>query len=53
MKVDLYTASAVAQVYDKVNSANRAKIDKMINGTKQDFLKISSAIFGMLGKKQG
>ena len=52
MKVDLYTASAVAQVYDKVNSANRAKIDKMINGTKQDFMKISSAIFGMLGKKR-
>ena len=53
MKVDLYTASAVAQIYDKVNSINRAKIDKMINGRKADFLKISNAIFGMLNKKRG
>jgi hypothetical protein len=52
MKVDLFTASAVAQVYDKVNSTNRAKIDKMINGRKADFLKISNAIFGMLNKKR-
>ena len=50
MKVDLYTASAITQVYDKVNSSNRAKIDKMINSKRADFLKISNAVFKMLNK---
>ena len=50
MKVDLMTASAITQVYDKVNSSNRAKIDKMINSRKADFLKISSAVFKMINK---
>ena len=31
MKVDLFTASAVSQVYDKVNDANKEKIDNMNN----------------------
>ena len=30
MKVDLFTASAVTQVYDKVNDANKEKIDNML-----------------------
>tara|TARA_B100001093_G_scaffold519594_1_gene609350 strand:+ start:2513 stop:3331 length:819 start_codon:yes stop_codon:yes gene_type:complete len=50
MKVDLYTASAITQVYDKVNSANKSKIDKMVNSRKADFLKISNAVFKMLNK---
>jgi|TARA_S200002703_G_scaffold159442_1_gene172921 hypothetical protein len=50
MKVDLMTASAITQVYDKVNSSNRAKIDKMINSRRADFLKISSAVFKMINK---
>ena len=50
MKVDLYTASAITQVYDKVNSSNRAKIDKMINSKRADFLKISNAVFKMINK---
>lgn len=48
MKVDLMTASAITQVYDKVNSANRAKIDKMINSRKADFLKITNAVYKMI-----
>ena len=52
MKVDLMTASAITQVYDKVNSMNRSKIDKMINSRKADFLKISNAVFGMINKSR-
>ena len=40
MKVDLFTASAVTQVYDVVNSSNKKKMDKLINGKKADFMKI-------------
>ena len=50
MKVDLMTASTITQVYDKVNSSNKAKIDKMINSRKADFLKISNAVFKMINK---
>ena len=52
MKVDLMTASAITQVYDKVNTSNRMKIDKMINSRKADFLKISNAVFGMINKSR-
>lgn len=50
MRVDLMTASAITQVYDKVNSANKAKIDKMVNGRKADFLKITNAVYKMINK---
>ena len=45
MKCDLMTASAITQVYDKVNPANKKKLEKMMNGTKRDFLKLQSAAF--------
>ena len=41
MKVDLFTASAVTQVYDAVNSSNKKKMEKLINGKKADFMKIA------------
>ena len=41
MKVDLFTASAVTQVYDKVNKMNQSKMQKMINGRKAEFMKIA------------
>lgn len=44
MKVDLFTASAITQVFDKVNSANQTKIKNMVNGSKKDFMKISQAV---------
>ena len=44
MKVDLFTASTITQVYDKVNASNKKKIDNMINGTKKNFLQISNAV---------
>ena len=45
MKVDLMTASAIIGVYDKVNRSNKAKIERMVNGDKSQFLKMQSAAF--------
>ena len=45
MKVDLMTASAIIGVYDKVNKSNKAKIERMVNGDKSQFLKMQSAAF--------
>ena len=39
MKVDLFTASAVTQVYDKVNRSNQQKMLKLLNGKKAEFMK--------------
>ena len=50
MKVDLFTASAVSQVYDKVNDANKEKIDNMLK-TKAGMLKIAN--FAMGSMKEG
>tara|TARA_B100001094_G_scaffold60705_1_gene56276 strand:+ start:12457 stop:14337 length:1881 start_codon:yes stop_codon:yes gene_type:complete len=47
MKVDLFTASAVTQVYDKVNDANREKIDNMLK-TKAGMLKIADFALGSM-----
>ena len=41
MKVDLYTASAITQVFDKVNKSNQKKMKDMINGKKAQFMKIA------------
>ena len=41
MKVDLFTASAVTQVYDLVNKSNQQKMLKLINGKKAEFMKIA------------
>ena len=49
LTVDLYTASAITQVYDKVNDTNKAKMEKMMN-TKEGLVKLTNAVFGMLNK---
>tara|TARA_Y100000015_G_C2393434_1_gene91424 strand:+ start:666 stop:1181 length:516 start_codon:yes stop_codon:yes gene_type:complete len=41
MKVDLFTASAITQVYDAVNRSNQQKLQKMLNGTKAQFMKMA------------
>jgi len=41
MKVDLFTASAVTQVFDMVNKSNQEKMTKMLNGKKAEFMKIA------------
>ena len=43
LKMDMFTASAIMQVYDKVNPANQKKMEKMINdGNKAAILKLQS-----------
>ena len=44
MKVDLFTASAMVQVLDKVNPANNKKLTNMINGKKGQFTAAANAI---------
>ena len=38
--VDMFTASAIVQVYDKVNPDNQAKMKKMVNGKQSQFMAI-------------
>ena len=54
MKVDLYTASAVSQVYDAVKPETQEKIDNMLR-TKEGMLKLSNFAFSKLseGIKEG
>lgn len=41
VKMDLYTASAIKQVYDAVNSSNKEKMEKMLNGNAAQIKKIA------------
>tara|TARA_Y100001937_G_C6941704_1_gene250671 strand:+ start:53 stop:562 length:510 start_codon:yes stop_codon:yes gene_type:complete len=50
MKVDLFTASAITQVYNKVNVDNKKKLENMVNGTKKQFQTMSGKIMKMVGK---
>ena len=50
MKVDLFTASAITQVYNKVNIDNKKKLEDMVNGTKKQFQAMSNKIMIMVGK---
>ena len=47
-KVDLFTASALIQVLDKVNPDNKAKLTKMINDSLKSFLQAQSAVMKMV-----
>ena len=50
-KVDLFTASALIKVLDKVNTDNKAKLTKMINGTLKSFLQAQSAVMKMVSMR--
>ena len=50
-KVDLFTASALVQVLDKVNPDNKAKLTKMINDSLKSFLQAQSAVMKMVKMK--
>ena len=52
MKVDLFTASALVTVMNKVNADNRAKLTKMVNGKKAQFQVAAKATFKMLNKSR-
>tara|TARA_B100001113_G_C20744402_1_gene463767 strand:- start:240 stop:617 length:378 start_codon:yes stop_codon:yes gene_type:complete len=40
--VDLFTASAIMKVYDAVKPDNKKKLEKLMNGTLSDFLKLQA-----------
>ena len=42
MKVDMFTASAIVQVYDAVKDANKKKMEAMLNGKKAQFMKMAN-----------
>ena len=42
LKMDLFTASAIMNVYDKVNPSNKKKIEALANGKKRDLMKLQS-----------
>ena len=50
LKVDMFTASAITQVYNKVNIDNKKKLENMVNGTKGQFVALSKKIMKMVGK---
>ena len=41
LRVDLFSASAIVQVFDAVNKSNQEKMRDMLNGNKAQFLKIA------------
>jgi len=47
--VDMYTASVLVQIYDKVNDANKEKIVQRV-GTIEKFMKLMPKLFGMIGE---
>ena len=47
--VDFFTASAISQIYDKVNDANKEKIVQRV-GTTEKFMKLMPKLFGMMGE---
>ena len=42
LKMDMFTASAIAQVYDKVNPTNKKKMEQLANGRKADLMKLQA-----------
>ena len=42
LKMDAFTASAIAQVYDKVNQTNKKKMEDLANGKKSDLMKLQA-----------
>jgi len=42
LKMDYYTASAITKVYDKVNPANKKKMEALANGRKADLMKLQA-----------
>ena len=42
LKMDAFTASAIAQVYDKANPTNKKKMEQLANGKKADLMKLQA-----------
>ena len=52
MKVDSFSAAAIISVYDKVNEKNQDMLHKLINGSKEDFIKASDIAFKIINKSK-
>jgi len=48
----IFTASAIVKVLDKINPANKAKLTKMLNGKKSDFMRAADGIMRIVGKSR-
>jgi hypothetical protein len=48
MTVDMFTASAIVQVYDKISNANQKKMLALINGSSNDFLKAQKVALSVI-----
>lgn len=46
MKVDVMTAQSIVNLYNKVNAANKSKIEKMVNKDKVNFAKVAAFSHG-------
>ena len=42
LKMDMFTASAIMNVYNKVNPTNKKKMEDLANGKKSDLMKLQS-----------
>ena len=51
LKMDLFTASAIMNVYDKVNPSNKKKIEALANGKKADIMKLQKMAMKLAGRK--
>ena len=40
LKMDMFTASAMMNVYNKVNPTNKKKMEDLANGKKSDLMKL-------------
>ena len=50
IKMDTFTASAIMQVYDKVNSTNKKRMENLANGKKSDLLKLQALALKVMPK---
>ena len=51
LKMDLFTASAIMNIYDKVNPSNKKKIEALANGKKADIMKLQKMAMKLAGRK--
>ena len=50
IKMDTFTASAIMQVYDKVNPTNKKRMENLANGKKSDLLKLQALALKVMPK---
>ena len=51
LKMDMFTASAIMNVYNKVNPTNKKKMEDLANGKKSDLMKLQSLALKIVKEK--